>query len=163
MSARTRRVPWWVLGIAFVVVPLLEIWTIVSVGQVVGPWWTIALLLADGVVGSWLVKREGGRAWRAFGEALQSGRMPHREIADGVLILVGGTLMITPGFLSDVLGVVMILPFTRPLGRALLARAIGRRLAATYASGSFPGAATAGSRRPPRQGDVVQGEVVDPG
>ena len=92
MSARRRRFPWWVLAVAFVVVPVVEIWTIVQVGQVVGPWWTILLLLAAGAIGSWLVKREGGRAWRAFQEALSQGRMPHREIADGVLILVGGVL-----------------------------------------------------------------------
>ncbi|WP_030484355.1 FxsA family protein [Nocardioides aequoreus] len=152
MSARTRRFPWWLLGIAFVVVPLVEIWTIIQVGQVVGPWWTILLLLASGVVGSWLVRREGGRAWRALQQALREGRMPHREIADGVLILIGGTLMITPGFLSDVLGVLMILPVTRPVGRALLAGFISRRLTAAY---------TTAPRRP--EGDVVQGEVIDPG
>ncbi len=153
MSARSRRFPWWVLGVAFVVVPLVEIWTIIQVGQVVGPWWTILLLLGAGVVGSWLVKREGGRAWTSLQQALQQGRMPHREIADGVLILIGGTLMITPGFLSDVLGVLMILPVTRPVGRTLLAGFIGRRLSAA--------AYTTAPRRP--TGDVVQGEVVDPG
>lgn len=152
MSARTRRFPWWLLGIAFIVVPLVEIWTIIQVGQVVGPWWTILLLLASGVVGSWLVRREGGRAWGALQQALREGRMPHREIADGVLILIGGTLMITPGFLSDVLGVLMILPVTRPVGRALLAGFISRRLTAAY---------TTAPRRP--AGDVVQGEVIDPG
>ena len=70
---------------AFVLVPLVEIWAILQVGQLVGPWWTIALLVLDSVVGAWLIKREGGRAWQALRQALQGGRMPARELADGAL------------------------------------------------------------------------------
>ena len=84
MQRRNRRFPWWLLALAFVVVPLVEIFVIVQVGQVVGAWWTILLLLAAGLVGSWLMKREGGRAWRALQEALNHGRMPARELADGL-------------------------------------------------------------------------------
>lgn len=180
---RRRRFPWWLLGIAFVVVPLVEIWTIIQVGQVIGAWWTLGLLVLSGVVGSWLVKREGGRTVRAFREALSAGRLPHRELADGILILVGGTLMLTPGFVSDVLGILMILPLTRPLGRSVLAGAISRRLLSSGATGAagfghgpvgagfgFPRGTTSGSagatgdprtRRRPGPDDVVQGEVVD--
>ena len=86
--SRRRRFPWWVVGLLFVVVPLLEIWTIIQVGQVVGAWWTRGLLVLSGVLGSWLVKREGGRAMRAFREALAAGRLPHRELADGILVAV---------------------------------------------------------------------------
>ncbi|ROR90739.1 FxsA family protein [Nocardioides aurantiacus] len=188
--ARRRRFPWWLLGVAFVVVPLVEIWTIIQVGQVIGAWWTLGLLVLSGVVGSWLVKREGARTMRAFRDALSAGRMPHRELADGILILVGGTLMLTPGFVSDVLGILMILPVTRPLGRTVLAGAISRRLVASggpglagggagfgfgagfgtgagTGSGTRPGSAGTGSaddprtRRRPGPGDVVRGEVVD--
>lgn len=175
--SRRRRFPWWVVGLLFVVVPLLEIWTIIQVGQVVGAWWTLGLLVLSGVVGSWLVKREGARTFRAFREALSTGRLPHRELADGILILVGGTLMLTPGFFSDVVGILMILPFTRPLGRSVLAGAISRRLLArggSAASGGGPafpfgvsgfgtttGADDPRTRRRPGPGDVVRGEVVD--
>ena len=145
-SPRRRRFPWWLLGLAFVVVPLVEIWTIIQVGQVVGAWWTIGLLVLSGVLGSWLVKREGSRAMRAFREALAAGRLPHRELADGILVLVGGTLMLTPGFFSDVLGILMILPFTRPLGRRVLAGAISRRLVGSAAHG---GSNEAGARGGP--------------
>ena len=180
---RRRRFPWWLLGLAFVVVPLVEIWTIIQVGQVIGAWWTLGLLVLSGVVGSWLVKREGARTFRAFRDALSAGRLPHRELADGILILVGGTLMLTPGFFSDVVGIVMILPFTRPIGRSVLAGAISRRLLARTGPGGAghggPGFGTGfgtgpgtghGSgapgqaprtRRRPGPGDVVQGEVVD--
>ena len=84
--------------------PLVEIYVIIQVGQVIGAWWTILLLIADSIFGSWLIKREGGKAWQALRMALEEGRMPHRELADGVLILVGGTLMLTPGFVTDIFG-----------------------------------------------------------
>jgi UPF0716 protein FxsA len=117
-----------VLAVAFVVVPLVEIWAILQVGQLVGPWWTIVLLVLDSMLGAWLIKREGGRAWIALRAALQSGRMPAREIADGALILIGGTLMLSPGFVLDIAGIVLILPFTRPVARRLLTRVVERRL-----------------------------------
>lgn len=148
-----RRIPWWLLLVAFVLVPLVEIYVIIQIGQVIGAWWTILLLVADSVFGTWLVRREGGRAWRALVTALRDGRMPARELADGALIVVGGTLMITPGFVSDVAGVLCILPFTRPLGRRVLARVINRRLLSTGRRGPRD------ARRPGP--DVVRGEVVD--
>ena len=64
------------------VVPLLEIYVLIQVGQVIGAWWTIALLLADAILGAWLIRREGGRAWQSLTTSLQSGRMPARELAD---------------------------------------------------------------------------------
>jgi UPF0716 protein FxsA len=151
MSRTRRRVPWWILALLFVVVPLVEIYLLIQLGQVVGPWWTILILLLDGILGSWLVKREGSRAWRALQGALESHRMPATELADGALILVGGTLLITPGFISDVVGLFCILPFTRPVARRVLTRVISRRLnVATVRTAPRPG-----------HGDVIQGEVVD--
>jgi len=168
--APRRRRPWLrpLLAAAFVVVPIAEIWFILQVGQVVGPWWTIVLLVLDSMLGAWLIRREGARAWRALREALQGGRMPAREIADGALILIGGTLMLSPGFLLDVVGIVLILPFTRPLARRLLTTVVERRLVAvpTFGGGAGPGFGpmTPGhDRRPGPGGDgpVVQGDVVE--
>jgi UPF0716 protein FxsA len=82
--------------------------------------------------------------------------MPARELADGILIVVGGTLMISPGFVTDVFGILLILPFTRPIGRRLLSRVLARRL--LFVSGAEPGQ----THRPGPSGDVVQGDVVDP-
>ena len=160
-----RRFPWWLLVVAFIAVPLVEIYVIIQVGQAIGPWWTILLLIADSVLGSWLVKREGGRAWEALRVALQEGRMPHKELADGILILVGGLLMLTPGFVLDIVGAICILPFTRPIGRRALAGFVSRRLTVT----AFPGTASYGGGAPGgpagpdnRPGpDVVRGDVVD--
>ncbi len=152
MSQTTsRRFPWGLLVAAFIAVPLVEIYVIVQIGQVIGAWWTILLLVADSLVGAWLVRREGGRAWRSLRTALEERRMPHRELADGVLILVGGTLMLTPGFVTDAFGVLCILPVTRPLGRKALAGVISRRLVVT----------TPGTRDQGPDDGVVPGEVVD--
>ena len=166
-----------VLAAAFVVVPLVEIWAILQVGQLVGPWWTILLLVLDSMVGAWLIKREGGRAWQALRTALQDGRMPAREIADGALILIGGTLMLSPGFVLDVAGILLILPFTRPVARRLLTTVVERRLVAAPAfGGTFggpfgagfgpgfgPGSDPGNAHRPGPGGDgpVVRGDVVD--
>jgi UPF0716 protein FxsA len=146
---RRRRVPWWLVVAAFIAVPILEIYVIIQVGQVIGAWWTIALLVADSIFGSWLIRHEGRRAWQALTVALESGRMPATELADGALILVGGTLMLSPGFVTDVVGIVLILPFTRPLARRLLTRLVARRII------------VAGRPGPGSDGPVVRGEVID--
>jgi UPF0716 protein FxsA len=148
-----RRFPWSVLAVLFVVVPLVEIYVLIQIGQVIGAWWTIALLIADSILGSYLIKREGSRAWQALRQALQSYRMPAKELADGALILIGGTLLLTPGFISDVVGFFCILPFTRPVARRLLTGFITRK---------FLGGPPAGrTRQRPGPDSVVQGEVVD--
>ena len=144
-----------VLVALFIGVPLVEIYVLVQIGQVIGAGWTILLLIVSSVIGTWLVRREGGRAWRALTTALETGRMPHRELADAALILIGGTLMLTPGFVSDAFGALLILPFTRPLARRLLARAVARRLLASDQPRDVRRPGPAG------QGPVIRGEVVD--
>ncbi|MFL6060022.1 MAG: FxsA family protein [Marmoricola sp.] len=161
MSPRTtrRRFPWWLLLVAFIGIPILEIYVLIQVGQVIGAWWTIVLLIADSILGSWLLKREGGRAWRALQVAISERRMPTRELADGILIVVGGTLMISPGFVTDVFGMIAILPFTRPLGRRALAGFISRRVTI----GGFGAGSTGFGPRDARNPgpDVVRGDVID--
>jgi UPF0716 protein FxsA len=160
-AGRQRRRRWfgWLLLVAFVVVPLVEIYVLIQVGQVIGPWWTILLLIADSVLGGWLVRHEGRRAWLALTTALNSGRMPAKELADGALILIGGTLMLTPGFVTDAVAILLILPFTRPVARRLLTQVVSRRLLAgavdVRRDPRPPGPGPAGD------GPVVRGEVVD--
>jgi UPF0716 protein FxsA len=146
-----RRFPWSLLLVAFLVVPIVEIYVLIQVGQVIGAGWTVLLLVADSIFGSWLLKREGGRAWRALRRALNGGRMPARELADGALIVFGGALMISPGFVTDVVGLLAILPFTRPVARRALGAVVARRLRVVR-----------DVRRPGPPDDVVRGEVVDP-
>ncbi len=149
-----RRWVTWLLVIAFVVVPLLEIYVLIQVGQVIGAWWTVLLLVADSILGGWLIRREGRRAWRALTTALGTGQMPAKELADGALILVGGTLMLSPGFVTDVMGIMLILPLTRPVARRLLTKVVSKRLAAGWVD----------VRQAPRRGaggPVIRGEVLD--
>jgi len=163
MSRRTR---WGLLALLFMAVPVLEIYVLIQIGQVIGAWWTVLLLVADGVLGSYLMRHEGSRAWQALRQALDERRMPARELADAALILVGGTLLLTPGFVSDVVGLFCVLPFTRPFARQLLSRFIARRFVLAAAPGVAWTGDTAGhnggrTRQRPGPDSVVQGEVVD--
>ncbi len=143
-----RRVPWWLVALLFMVVPVIEITLIVQLGQLIGAMWTVLALIASGILGAVLVRREGSRAWRNLVEALQAGKLPSRELADGALILVGGALLLTPGFVTDIVGLVCVLPGTRALPRALLRQAIARRLVVSMG----PGGPYGGHGRPDGQG-----------
>jgi UPF0716 protein FxsA len=157
-TTRRRRWVTWLLVLAFVVVPLVEIYVLIQVGQVIGPWWTILLLIADSILGGWLIRREGRRAWLALTTALNSGQMPAKELADGALILIGGTLMLSPGFVTDGLGILLILPFTRPAFRRLLTKVASKRLAAGLVDVRMDGRQRP---RPGPGGPVIRGEVLD--
>jgi len=130
------------LIVLFIVVPIAELYVIIQVGQLIGVLPTLILLLADALLGSWLLKHQGRGAWRRFNEAIAARRFPGKEVADGVLIVIGGTLLLTPGFITDVVGVFFLLPPTRALTRGLLRR---------YAAGRFTvvGVGGPGTFRPP--------------
>jgi UPF0716 protein FxsA len=147
-----------VVFLLLLVVPILEIATIVAVGRVIGGWQTLLLLVLESLLGAWLVRREGARAWTALTTALNTGRMPSRELADAALVLVGGTLLLTPGFLTDVVGFFFILPLTRPLARGVLETVVARRLL----GGFFGGGRGSGGGNGGRGGgpDIIEGEVL---
>ena len=126
----------------FVLVPLAELYVIFKVvGPAIGAPLTIALLAAESLAGAWLLKSQGGAVWRRFNETLSAGRVPTREIVDGVLVIFGGAFLITPGFLTDILGFLLLIPPTRSLFR----RSLQRRLEVR---------AVARPRRPQREYDV---------
>jgi UPF0716 protein FxsA len=124
------------LVLVFIVVPIAELFVIIQVGELIGAWPTLLLLLLDAIVGSWLLKREGRAAWRRFNEALAERRMPGKEVADGFLVILGGALLIAPGFLTDILGVLLLIPVTRAVFRRILRRWTVGRVAVV----GFPGA-----------------------
>jgi UPF0716 protein FxsA len=115
------------LVLLFIVMPIVEIYVIIQVGQAIGPLWTILLLIVDSLIGARLLSWQGRTAWQSFQEALAAGRMPHNEILDGVMIVVGGTLLLTPGFITDVFGLILLVPPTRAVVRRLFLRILGRR------------------------------------
>jgi UPF0716 protein FxsA len=121
-----------VLFVAFIIVPILELWLIGEVADVLSWPVTLLILIAEAVLGAWLVKREGRSTWRRFREALGSrARVPAVEVVDGALVLVGGTLLLTPGFLSDIVGFLCLLPPSR----AVLNRAIRARMRRSFRLG----------------------------
>ena len=109
--------------IAFIVVPLAELWVVFQVGDAIGLLPTLVILLSVSVVGAWLVKREGRAAWRRFRASLGT-KLPAVEVVDGALVLIGGTLLLTPGFLTDAVGLLMVVPPSRALiNRTIRSRA----------------------------------------
>jgi UPF0716 protein FxsA len=116
------------LVLLFIVVPIAELAVIIQVGQLIGVWWTIALLVADSILGSVLMRSQGRAAWRRFNEAVGAARVPAREVLDGALVIFGGALLLTPGFLTDILGLVLLIPPTRALVRSVLVRRLAHRM-----------------------------------
>jgi UPF0716 protein FxsA len=112
----------------FIVVPLAELYVILKVGDAIGAVPTIALLAADSVLGWMLLRTQGRSVWARFNETMAAGRVPHRELIDGVLVVFGGAFLITPGFLTDIVGFLLLIPPTRALVRGLVARRLGRRI-----------------------------------
>lgn len=116
------------LIVLFIVVPLAELAVIIQVGQVIGVLPTIVILLADSIVGGVLMRAQGRSTWRRFNEATRAGRVPHREAFDGALVIFGGALLLTPGFLTDVLGLLLLIPPTRLVARRVVGAMITRRM-----------------------------------
>ncbi|WP_033289937.1 FxsA family protein [Amycolatopsis jejuensis] len=115
------------MAVVFLLYVLAEVAAIWAVGSVVGVLGTIALLIAGAFAGSWLARREGGKAMRAFVTTAQSGRNPEKELTDGMLVAVGGVLIMLPGFVSDVLGLLFLLPPTRSVARRMWLRRAEKR------------------------------------
>jgi UPF0716 protein FxsA len=118
-----------VLAAVFIVVPLAELYVIFKAADDwIGPAWTIILLAADSVIGALLLRTQGRAVWRRFNETLAAGRMPHREVQDGVMVIFGGAFLITPGFITDVVGLLLLLPPTRRAIRVFAMRTLRRRM-----------------------------------
>lgn len=143
------------LAVLFIVVPIAELAVIIQVGQEIGVWWTVGILVADSVLGSVLMRSQGRTAWRRFNEATARGRVPAREVVDGALIIFGGALLLTPGFLTDLLGILLLLPPTRAVVRRVLVRRFAQRMVASVTG------ARRGPGRPGARAADVEGTAVD--
>lgn len=135
------------LFLLFLVLPVAELYVILKVGDSIGIWWTLLLLAGDSLLGTLLLRSQGRTVWRRFNAAMSEGRLPHREVMDGVLVIFGGAFLITPGFITDVVGVLLLLPPSRAVIRRILARRLSRRAAEGVAGARA-------SRRPGRTYDV---------
>lgn len=146
-----------ILFLLFIVFPIAELYVIIRVGSSIGFLNTLGLIVLVAVVGSWLVKREGMRVWRKFNDSVSQGRVPTREIVDGVLILAAGALLLTPGFLTDVAGVLALFPPTRAVFRTMLLKRAQRGTVIVRGFGS-----TRGHRAAPMSGDVIDTDGTEP-
>ncbi len=108
--------------------PLAELYVAIRVAEAIGVLLMIVLLIASWPLGSWVLRSRGRAAWNRLGTAVAAGRAPGREVLDGALVLIGGVLLIIPGFISDLVGALALLPPTRALMRRLTARNIRSRL-----------------------------------
>jgi len=155
-----RRIVWAAAAVGLVA---LEVFVIVQVAQLIG-WWVLPLLAFTSLVGAWLVKREGAKAWASLRDGLRAGEAPAGKLGDAAVVLAGGLLILVPGFVTDVVGALVVLPPSRPLVRRLLGAVFGGKIADLERAvpPTFgPTAGEQGPDGPPPDGDVVQGRVVD--
>jgi UPF0716 protein FxsA len=154
------------LVLAFIVVPIAELYVIIQVGEAIGVFPTLLLLLLDAFLGSWLLKHEGRAAWRRFNTALAERRMPGKEVADGFLVILGGALLIAPGFITDVFGVLFLIPPTRAIARRILHRyTVGRVAVVGFPGGGGfgPGTGTRANRSYDFDAEAEEVREDDPG
>lgn len=156
MTRAPVRRPWLVPVLVAVVILLsvAEVWLLTYVGVRIGVPWTLAILVAEAILGAWLMRREGNKAWRALVDAYTTGRMPSGQLADAALVLVGGLLLILPGFITDLIGLVCLLPWTRPTARRVIGLVVAREAARS-------GFDVTSVRSPYANGTVVEGETVE--
>ena len=147
---------WGLLALAFLVVPILEIYVVTQVAGGIGWLNTIALVIAVSLLGAFLVRQQGFSLLGRVQRRIRSGEMPGKEIVDGMLVAVGGALLLTPGFLTDGVGLALIVPPTRAIARTALMRRFQGQVQV------FTPPPDAGPRRnPSARGDVIDGEIVD--
>lgn len=145
-----RRYPeamFWLVLVLLILGPIVELWFILQVAGVIGGWETLALLLVEGILGTWLIKRQGRAVINRVDERLRAHDLPTNELADGLLILIAGVLMLTPGFLTDIVGFALLFPPTRALARVALLRRFTSRMGQglTFVSAPRWGAAGRGA------------------
>ena len=141
------------LALVFLVVPIAELYVIVQVAGGIGVPQTILLLIAISVIGAWLARVAGVGVLRRLQRTIRAGKVPSAEVVDGGLVLLAGALMITPGFLSDVLAIALLLPPTQALARNALLRRVRAR-------GGLFGVVASGAQGPGRRG-ATSGDVWD--
>lgn len=116
------------LFILFTIVPIIEVYLLIKVGSIIGALPTVALLLSISIAGAWLVRHQGFAILRRIQLEMMQGRLPAGDLLDGVLVLFGGVLLVTPGFFTDFLGLFFIIPFTRNIIKRLAILWLQRRI-----------------------------------
>lgn len=119
-----KWLPW-----LLIVVPAVELFGLIAVGKWIGAWPTVALLLLSGLAGAWLVRLEARRVWRDARQQLEQGQVPASSLLDGICLLAAGLLLLTPGFSTDIVGLLLVFPISRTFFKVALGRWLQRRIA----------------------------------
>jgi UPF0716 protein FxsA len=147
------------LFLLFTVVPLVELYLLIAIGRMLGPVATIGLVLLTGALGAWFARLEGSRVMRRWQEAMARQQLPKDGVIDGFLIFIGGLMLITPGILTDVAGLSMVMPATRRVIAGIVRAWFERQIATGHVQVYAPG--YNGSPRGPQDVIDVEGEVVE--
>ena len=145
------------LVILFIVLPIAELYVIIQVGGAIGVLPTLGLLILDSILGAWLWGSQGRQAWERFNRALAEGRVPAREVFDGAMVILGGALLITPGFITDVFGLILLIPPTRALVRGTMTGFAKRRVTFGWRVASPPPRSRPGGPAPGERGYDYEG------
>ena len=162
------------LFLLFVLVPMVDLALLFSVGGRIGLAPTVGVVIATALAGSWLAKREGAAAWTRVQRKMRTGGIPGPELIDGLVILVSGTLLLTPGFLTDIVGLLGLFPPTRAVVRRVLKARFERSVltgsarvvhGGTFggAGGGFPAGFGPSPFAPPVEPRIEDAEVIDDG
>ncbi|MGJ8679194.1 FxsA family protein [Paraglaciecola sp.] len=151
------------LFILFAVLPIVEIAILINVGEQIGGWYTLAIVILTAFFGAKLVKQEGLSTLTQAQQKMQSGQMPGQEMAEGLLLVIAGVLLVTPGFVTDGIGFLLSLPITRPL----IAKELTKHISVNTVNSSFQADFSQHSQHShhkhtsDQQGEVFEGEFVD--
>jgi len=140
-----------IFAFLFLVVPIVEIYFLIQIGSVIGAFLTIFLVVATAVVGAFLLRQQGMSTLARFQQNMSSGTLPAKEMMEGVFLIVGGALLMTPGFFTDTIGFLCLIPFTR---RYMVDQMIKRSLFKAQQAGM------SGANRSSADGDIIEGEFV---
>ncbi len=146
----------------FIAIPVAELYLFLTIGKEIGLWPTLAIIVATAFLGAWLTRMQGARAMARFQKATEEGRMPHEEVLDGVMILIAGLVLLTPGFLTDAVGFALLIPPVRTFLRKRLAKALKARVQIFTPGGGTGGGPQRQAKRDDNDGAIeAEVEVMD--
>ena len=148
-----------IVFILFIIIPIIEITLLINVGQLIGAWYTIGLVLLSAFIGVNMLRYQGLATLGRAQQKMAQGEMPQQEMLEGLVLAVGGALLITPGFVTDIIGFCCLFPLTR-IGFIKLAKG---RFKSKISAGGFSNMHSAGSftSNRPEQGDIIEGEFSE--
>jgi UPF0716 protein FxsA len=147
------------LLLLFIAIPIAELYLFITIGGEIGLPATLLIIIATAFLGAWLTKLQGARAMARFQAALTEGRIPHEEVLDGVMILIAGVVLLTPGFLTDAVGFLLLVPPVRTQLRKRLAKALADRVQVITPGGAPPPPPARNVKRGSVDQDVIEAEV----